>query len=78
MILCQVILGNLEQVHPGSKQYYPSSGDYDSGVDNLLDPKCYVVWSTRVGACIHPEYLVSFKLAPTVQGNYDQLVIYPV
>lgn len=67
MILCRVILGNLEQVHPGSKQYYPSSGDYDSGVDNLFDPKCYVVWPTHVSTYIYPEYLVSFKLAPNVQ-----------
>lgn len=73
LILCRVILGNMEQVHPGSKQYFPSSGDYDSGVDDLSDPKCYVVWPSHLSTYINPEYFVSFKLEPHVQEYLSDL-----
>ncbi|XP_020090039.1 inactive poly [ADP-ribose] polymerase RCD1-like isoform X1 [Ananas comosus] len=67
MLLCRVILGNMEQVSPGSQQKYPSSNEYDSGVDDCLNPKRYVVWSSYLNTHIHPEYVVSFKLSPTIQ-----------
>lgn len=69
MLLCRVILGNMEQVSPGSQQKYPSSNEYDSGVDDCLNPKRYVVWSSYLNTHIHPEYVVSFKLSPTIQGK---------
>ncbi|ONK61333.1 uncharacterized protein A4U43_C08F28780 [Asparagus officinalis] len=67
MMLCRVILGKIEQIHPRSKQYCPSCGDYDSGVDSLSKPKCYIVWPSHINAYINPEYFVSFKLSPNVQ-----------
>ncbi|KAK1572349.1 hypothetical protein Q3G72_031250 [Acer saccharum] len=39
LLLCCLILGKTEVVHPGSDQYHPSSEEFDSGVDNLTMPK---------------------------------------
>ncbi|CAL9123161.1 unnamed protein product [Musa acuminata var. zebrina] len=61
MLLCRVIMGNVEQVRPGSKQYCPRK-NYDMGVDNVLNPKCYIVWSTHLDKYIYPEYMVRFAL----------------
>ncbi|KAK4722597.1 hypothetical protein R3W88_012830 [Solanum pinnatisectum] len=42
IILCQVILGNFEKVELGSNQLFPSSKDFDTGVDDLTNPMWYV------------------------------------
>ncbi|KAH0680293.1 hypothetical protein KY290_022480 [Solanum tuberosum] len=42
IILCRAILGNFEKVELGSKQMFPSSVDFDTGVDDLTNPKLYV------------------------------------
>ncbi|XP_069152957.1 probable inactive poly [ADP-ribose] polymerase SRO3 [Solanum lycopersicum] len=44
IVLCQFILGNSEKVELGSKQLFPSSANFDTGVDELTNPKVYVVW----------------------------------
>uniref|UniRef100_A0A6I9QA98 Inactive Poly [ADP-ribose] polymerase RCD1 isoform X1 n=1 Tax=Elaeis guineensis var. tenera TaxID=51953 RepID=A0A6I9QA98_ELAGV len=67
MLLCRAILGNMEQVRPGSRQCFPSSGNSDSGVDDCLSPTCHVVWSSHLGNYIHPEYVVSFKLSSHIR-----------
>ncbi|XAR50180.1 NAD(+) ADP-ribosyltransferase [Bertholletia excelsa] len=75
VLLCRVILGNTELVHPGSKQCHPSSEEFDSGVDNLLAPKKYIVWNTHMNTHILPEYVISFR-APIFEGGQkiqDQL-----
>ncbi|KAI3988701.1 hypothetical protein MKX01_027065 [Papaver californicum] len=61
VVLCRVVLGNMEEIHSGSQQFCPSSVEFDSGVDNLLCPKKYIVWSTSMNIQILPEYVVSFK-----------------
>ncbi|XP_059306808.1 inactive poly [ADP-ribose] polymerase RCD1-like isoform X2 [Lycium ferocissimum] len=68
MILCRVIMGNMELVCPGSKQFHPSSEDFDNGVDSLENPKCYVVWNMNMTTHIYPEYVVSFKFSPDAEG----------
>ncbi|XP_049376411.1 inactive poly [ADP-ribose] polymerase RCD1-like [Solanum stenotomum] len=68
MILCRVIMGNMELVCPGSKQFHPSSEDFDNGVDSVENPKCYVVWTMNMGTHIFPEYVVSFKFSPDSEG----------
>ncbi|CAN4077277.1 unnamed protein product [Withania somnifera] len=68
MILCRVIMGNMELVSPGSKQFHPSCDDFDNGVDNLENPKCYVVWPMNMSTHIFPEYVVSFKFSPGAEG----------
>ncbi|XP_050376930.1 probable inactive poly [ADP-ribose] polymerase SRO5 isoform X2 [Argentina anserina] len=62
LLLCRVILGKPEVVLPGnSEQYHPSSQEFDSGVDRLLAPKKYIVWSTHMNTHILPEYVISFR-----------------
>ncbi|KAK1298623.1 putative inactive poly [ADP-ribose] polymerase SRO5 [Acorus calamus] len=63
VLFCRVILGNSEEVRPGSMQYQPSSVEFDSGVDNLLAPKRYIIWSTHMNTHILPQYVLSVKLS---------------
>jgi hypothetical protein len=66
MVLCRVIMGNMEQVQPGSQQFHPSSEHFDSGVDDIKNPKRYIIWSTHMNTHILPEYVVSFKVSTQV------------
>ncbi|XAR72627.1 NAD(+) ADP-ribosyltransferase [Bertholletia excelsa] len=68
VILCRVILGNMELVNPGSKQTHPSSEQFDSGVDDLVDPKKYIIWSAHMNTHILPEYVISFTVASSSKG----------
>ncbi|CAL9136542.1 unnamed protein product, partial [Musa textilis] len=71
MLLCEVILGSMEQVRPGSVQNSPSSSDeYDSGVDDHVAPRCYVEWASHAHTRIHPKYVVVFKLPPNLQAEH--------
>ncbi|KAI3716734.1 hypothetical protein L1987_67823 [Smallanthus sonchifolius] len=69
MVLCRVILGSVEVVHAGSKQFYPSDQCFDSGVDDLQNPNNYVIWNTNMNTHIFPEFVISFKTSPTIKGN---------
>ncbi|KAK3224935.1 hypothetical protein Dsin_004797 [Dipteronia sinensis] len=69
MLMCRLILGKTEVVHPGSDQYHPSSEEFDSGVDNLTMPKKYIVWCTNMNTHILPEYIISFK-APSASNGF--------
>ncbi|KAI3881645.1 hypothetical protein MKW92_018984 [Papaver armeniacum] len=66
MLLCRVIMGNMELVQPGSEQFHPSSENFDSRVDDLQDPKHYIIWNVNMNAHIFPECVISFK-APSVE-----------
>ncbi|MCO5590929.1 hypothetical protein L7F22_044905 [Adiantum nelumboides] len=68
VVLCRVIMGNMEQVPRGSTQFHPGSEDFDCGVDNLCNPRQYIVWSTHMNTHILPEFVVSFKLTPRWKG----------
>ncbi|XP_022994630.1 probable inactive poly [ADP-ribose] polymerase SRO5 isoform X1 [Cucurbita maxima] len=68
LLLCRVILGKSELVHPGSRQNHPCSEAFDSGVDNLFAPKTYIIWSTSMNTHILPEYLISFRTPPRWKG----------
>ncbi|XP_057976361.1 inactive poly [ADP-ribose] polymerase RCD1-like [Malania oleifera] len=70
MVLCRVVLGNMELVHPGSEQFHPSTEDFDSGVDNLQNPRYYVVWHMNMFTHIYPEYVVSFKVLSSAKGYF--------
>lgn len=61
MVLCRVIMGQMERVRPGSEQCFPSSVEYDSGVDDLVSPKKYIVWSCNMNTHIFPDFVISFK-----------------
>ncbi|KAL6985715.1 hypothetical protein U1Q18_019089 [Sarracenia purpurea var. burkii] len=62
MVFCRVILGNVELIRPGSRQFHPSSENFDSGVDDLQNPSHYIVWNMNMNTHIFPEYVVSFKM----------------
>ncbi|KAK9198038.1 hypothetical protein WN944_013221 [Citrus x changshan-huyou] len=68
LLLCRVILGKQEVVHPGSDQYHPSTGEFESGVDNLQVPKKYILWSTNMNTHILPEYIISLKAPSSMKG----------
>uniref|UniRef100_A0A5B6ZDM9 Putative inactive poly(ADP-ribose) polymerase RCD1-like n=1 Tax=Davidia involucrata TaxID=16924 RepID=A0A5B6ZDM9_DAVIN len=68
MVFCRVIMGNVELVHPGSKQFHPSSENFDSGVDDLQNPGHYIVWNMNMNSHIYPEYVVSFKVSSDAEG----------
>ncbi|URE29463.1 Poly(ADP-ribose) polymerase catalytic domain [Musa troglodytarum] len=73
MLLCQVILGNMEQVRPGSLQNSPSSDEYDSGVDDHAAPTCFVVWASHANTRIHPRCVFIFRLPPDLQEYFFDL-----
>ncbi|KAG5628089.1 hypothetical protein H5410_013307 [Solanum commersonii] len=64
ILICQVIVGKIEVVTPGSGQFQPSSEDLDSGVDNLLSPRKYTVWSCHLNTQILPLGIISFRVSP--------------
>ncbi|KAI3469181.1 hypothetical protein Pfo_025844 [Paulownia fortunei] len=69
MVLCRVIMGNMELVPCGSNQLHPSSEDFDSGVDRLQNPNHYVVWNMSMNSHIYPECVVSFKITSNVEAK---------
>lgn len=69
MVFCRVVMGNMEVVQPGSKQFHPSSENFDSGVDDPENPRHYIVWSMNINTHIFPEYVVSFKVPANCEGQ---------
>ncbi|KAG8645511.1 inactive poly [ADP-ribose] polymerase RCD1 isoform X2 [Manihot esculenta] len=68
MVFCRVIMGNMELVQPGSQQCHPSSENFDSGVDDLENPRQYIVWIMNMNSHIYPEFVVSFKVSSSSEG----------
>ncbi|XP_006650923.1 probable inactive poly [ADP-ribose] polymerase SRO1 [Oryza brachyantha] len=69
MMLCRVIMGNVEVVFPGSNQCQPTSKSFDSGVDDLQSPKHYIIWDANVHKHIYAEYAVIVKAPSMNNGN---------
>ncbi|XP_021832148.1 probable inactive poly [ADP-ribose] polymerase SRO3 [Prunus avium] len=72
-ILCRVILGNVEKVEAGSQQCHPSSAEFDTGVDDLRNPKWYVVWSTNMNRHVLPDCVVSYRSSVRVPAQMGRL-----
>lgn len=68
-MLCRVIMGNVEVVLPGSKQYQPSNESFDNGVDDLQNPQNYIIWDANVHKHIYAEYVVIVKVLPVTNGT---------
>ncbi|KAM4085200.1 hypothetical protein ACJW30_10G008800 [Castanea mollissima] len=68
LVLCRVIMGKMEVVCSGSRQSLPSCQDYDSGVDDLQNPRIYIVWTMNMNTHIYPEFVVSFKISSKTEG----------
>ena len=69
LVFCRVIMGNMELLRPGTRQFRPSSSDYDSGVDDIHNPRYYIVWNMNTNTHICPEYVVSFKVSSDTEGE---------
>ncbi|KAI8528771.1 hypothetical protein RHMOL_Rhmol12G0173200 [Rhododendron molle] len=61
ILLCNVVLGKMEEVCPGSKQFEQSSIEFDSGVDSLSRPTRFIIWEAFMNSRIFPSYVVSFR-----------------
>jgi len=73
ILLCRVLLGKTELVNCGSKQTHPSTEDFQSGVDDLVSPKKYIVWSSQMNTHILPEFVISFKVLTSVNSRPIQV-----
>ncbi|KAL8099340.1 putative inactive poly [ADP-ribose] polymerase SRO2 [Apium graveolens] len=69
VMLCRVILGKCEKVQAGSQQLYPSSREFDTGVDDVRNPKWYIVWGANMNTHILPECVVSYKHTRNVSSQ---------
>ncbi|TKY70053.1 Inactive poly of ADP-ribose polymerase RCD1 [Spatholobus suberectus] len=70
LVLCRVIMGNMEILRPGTGQSHPSSCEYDNGVDDIQCPRYYVVWNMNMNTHIYPEFVVGFKVSSDVEGHF--------
>ncbi|GKA95517.1 probable inactive poly [ADP-ribose] polymerase SRO2 [Tanacetum coccineum] len=68
VLLCRVVLGNPETISFGSPKGYPSSPEFDSGVDNISNPTNYVIWEHNMNTHILPAFIISFKGDP-IEGE---------
>ncbi|GAB4845682.1 hypothetical protein Ancab_039085 [Ancistrocladus abbreviatus] len=59
----------MEFVPCGSEQSNPSTEAFDFGVDNLISPMKYIVWSVNKNTHILHEYVISFKAASSLRGS---------
>lgn len=73
VVVCRVILGSTETIVPGSTQSAPSSGEFDSGVDNQQAPSKYIIWYPDVKTNVLPMYALSVKLDIQSRGEYPCL-----
>ncbi|GER56843.1 WWE protein-protein interaction domain protein family [Striga asiatica] len=64
MLLCRLLMGNMEVVNPFSGQENPSFEAFDNGVDDLTHPKKYLVWHTKMNTHVLPDFVVSFRTSP--------------
>ncbi|GKU93273.1 hypothetical protein SLEP1_g6878 [Rubroshorea leprosula] len=69
IILCQLLLGNVEKVPFGSQQDQPSGVEYDIGSDDPNSPSWYVVWPCNMNKHILPEFVVSYQPTVNVRGK---------
>ncbi|CAH8296172.1 unnamed protein product [Eruca vesicaria subsp. sativa] len=71
MLLCRVIMGNMELLRGYKAQFFSGGEEYDNGVDDVENPKNYIVWNINMNTHIYPEYVVRFKLSVphNAEGN---------
>ncbi|TKY54310.1 Inactive poly of ADP-ribose polymerase RCD1 [Spatholobus suberectus] len=70
LVLCRVIMGNMEILRPGTGQSHPSCCEYDNGVDDIQCPRYYVVWQMNMNTHIYPEFVVGFKVSSDAEGHF--------
>ncbi|XP_042473006.1 inactive poly [ADP-ribose] polymerase RCD1-like [Zingiber officinale] len=62
LMLCRIVMGNVELIHSGSEQSHPTNDNFDTGIDNLQKPKHYIIWDINMNTHIYAEYVVTFKM----------------
>jgi hypothetical protein len=62
-------MGNVEVVRKGSKQTHPSNSNFDSGVDDVANPKHYVIWDIHVNTRMFPEFVVAIRMPSQAKGS---------
>ncbi|XP_038718433.1 probable inactive poly [ADP-ribose] polymerase SRO2 isoform X2 [Tripterygium wilfordii] len=65
---CLAIMGKTEVISYRSAQFKPSSLEFDTGVDDPVAPKVYIVWSAYMNSYLTPDLVISFK-SPLSQNN---------
>ncbi|XP_038716658.1 probable inactive poly [ADP-ribose] polymerase SRO2 [Tripterygium wilfordii] len=70
---CKVIMGKTEVIGDGSKQFKPSSVEFDTGVDDPVAPKVYIVWSAYMNSHLKPDLVISF-MSPLLKNNSKELL----
>ncbi|KAG6499000.1 inactive poly [ADP-ribose] polymerase RCD1-like [Zingiber officinale] len=68
LMLCRIIMGNVELIHPGSEQSLSTNDNFDTGIDNLHQPKHYIIWDTNMNTHIYAEYIVTFKMTDKLKA----------
>ncbi|CAN7030691.1 unnamed protein product [Brassica rapa subsp. trilocularis] len=76
MVLCRVIMGNMELLRGDKAQFFSGGEEYDNGVDDVENPKNYIVWNMNMNTHVFPEYVVRFKLSDPINAEGDYLVLY--
>ncbi|XP_010540747.1 PREDICTED: inactive poly [ADP-ribose] polymerase RCD1-like isoform X3 [Tarenaya hassleriana] len=74
MVLCRVIMGNMELLGGEKAQFYAGGEEYDNGVDDVENPRHYVVWNMNMNTHVFPEFVVSFKLSTTTNAEGNLVV----
>ncbi|XP_042408381.1 inactive poly [ADP-ribose] polymerase RCD1-like [Zingiber officinale] len=62
LMLCRIVMGNVELINSGSEQSHPTNDNFDTGIDNLQKPKHYIIWDINMNTHIYAEYVVTFKM----------------
>ena len=63
VLLCDFAPGSAEVVPRGSTQAWPTVGsNHNTGVDHLVKPSRYIVWSNDMNKRILPKYVISFSM----------------
>ncbi|CAN0908016.1 Inactive poly [ADP-ribose] polymerase RCD1 [Linum grandiflorum] len=75
LVFCRVIMGNMEALQHGSRMFHPSSEQFDNGVDDLQNPRQYIVWNMNANTHIFPEFVVSFKVSSNGKGAASEVSI---
>ena len=71
MVLCRVIMGNMEPLRGDKAQFFSGGEEYDNGVDDVEKPKNYVVWNINMNTHVFPEFVVRFKLSVPTNAEGD-------
>ncbi|XP_019427716.1 PREDICTED: LOW QUALITY PROTEIN: probable inactive poly [ADP-ribose] polymerase SRO2 [Lupinus angustifolius] len=81
VLLCKVILGNVEVVPVGSIQSQFNSNQYDTSVNDISDMRRHIIWTSFMNSHIYPNYILSFKYNymkdPHIYGALKPQLLFP-